>query len=67
MEMMDKYAAIHYIISNNPVCVDCARGNLEHLRMAAGLYQLLKDIASGNKGTYTIDELAGLIARAISY
>jgi hypothetical protein len=67
MEMMDKYAAILYILSNSPVCIDCARGNLNEVRRAAGLYQLLKDIASGNKTSYTIDELSELIARAASF
>jgi len=43
---MDKYDAIAYIINNNPVCEDCVRADLEQVRIAAGLYQLLKEIIS---------------------
>ena len=67
MDMMDKNAAIHYILSNNAICNDCARGNLNEVRRAAGLYQLLKDIASGSKASFTVDELSGLIAQATSF
>jgi len=41
---MDKLNSIQYIVNHNPVCEDCARGNLDQVRKAAGLYQALKDI-----------------------
>ncbi len=67
MDMMDKYAAIQYIVSNNPVCNDCSRANLEHIRIAAGLYQLLKDIVSDNKESYSGEELTKLIGKVTKY
>ncbi len=67
METMDKNAAMHYIVSNNPVCTDCARGNLQHLRMAAGLYQVLKEIVSDEKEIYTFEDLNELVLRATRY
>ncbi len=46
MNKMDKLASINYLVNNNPVCIDCARGNLEQMRKAAGLYQVVKDLVS---------------------
>lgn len=67
METMDKCAAILYILRSNPLCEDCARGNLEQVRKAAGLYQLLKDIDKGSKNSFTPDELKGLMTEATSF
>ena len=52
METMDKLSALNYITQNKPVCDNCLRGNLEQIRMAAGLYQLVKDIVGGNQDIF---------------
>jgi len=67
METMDKHAAMEYILSNNPVCTDCARGNPGQVRMAAGLYQLLKNIASSRIETFTAEELNRFIKTATEF
>jgi len=63
MESMDKLSAISYIANSNPVCANCLRGNLEQIRMAAGLYQLVKDIVSENQATFSQEYLDGKIAQ----
>jgi hypothetical protein len=64
---MDKLEAMEYILGNNPVCTDCARGNLEQVRIAAGLYQVLKDISSAGALTYTRDDLNRRIQEAMRF
>jgi len=64
---MDKLNSIQYIVNHNPVCEDCARGNLDQVRKAAGLYQAVKDILAGDKINYTEEELDELIRQATAY
>ena len=67
MEKMDKHTALVYIVRNNPVCTDCARGNLEQIRLAAGLYQLVKDVISSDKNLYDQQELDTKVLKATTF
>ncbi len=67
MEEMDKLAALNYLTINNPICIDCARGSLEQIRLAAGLYQLVKDIVADKQDTYTQQELNAKIIEATTF
>ena len=64
---MDKLAALKYITSHNPVCTDCARGNLEQVRKAAGLYQLVKDIIAGQQDSFSPQDLDAHITEATTF
>jgi len=64
---MNKIDSVQYIVNNNPVCSDCARGNLEQIRTAAGLYQVIKEIVSGDKNIWSSAELDKLVDRATSF
>ncbi|MBC8488411.1 MAG: hypothetical protein H8D45_20480 [Bacteroidetes bacterium] len=67
MEKMDKLAALSYLAINNPVCENCVRGNMEEIRIAAGLYQLVKDIVLGDKETFKQKELETMIRDATTF
>lgn len=64
---MEKHSALIYVIENNPVCDNCARGNLDDIRASAGLYQLLKDIISSKKESYNHEELETMVKHATSF
>ncbi len=64
---MDKLAAINYLANNNPVCNDCARGNLEQIRKAAGLYQVVKDIMLGDKKFHSQEDLDMKIKQSTTF
>jgi hypothetical protein len=57
MESMDKLTALSYLTANQPICDNCLRGNLEQVRMAAGLYQLVKDIMTAKQETFSQEDL----------
>ena len=67
MEEMDKLAALSFLAKNNPVCDNCARGNLEEIRISAGLYQVVKDIVLGDKESFKWIELEGMIRQATAF
>ena len=67
MEKMDKLSAISYLTNNKPVCENCLRGNLEEIRIAAGLYQLVKDIVAGNQDVFSQPELDDMVNKAVSF
>ena len=67
MEKMDIHTSLVYIVKNNPVCTDCARGNLEQIRLAAGLYQLVKDVISSDKNLYDQQELDSKVLKATTF
>ncbi|MBC8486642.1 MAG: hypothetical protein H8D45_11450 [Bacteroidetes bacterium] len=64
---MDKLTALAYLVNNNPVCNDCARGNLEQIRLAAGLYQLVKDVLSSDNKLYEQQELDTKVLQATTF
>lgn len=67
MEQLDKLSALKYLAKHNPVCDDCARGDLNQIRKAAGLYQVVKDITTSDKQTFGQDELDKLIRQATAF
>ncbi len=64
---MEKHSALIYVVENNPVCDNCARGNLDDIRASAGLYQLLKDIISNKKKSFSLEELETMVKQATSF
>ena len=67
MDTLDKFESLKYIVLNNPVCMNCVRGNLEEVRMAAGLYQLIKDILTDKKVHFDMEELDQKIKHAVYF
>jgi len=67
MNKMDKLATISYLVNNNPVCNDCARGNLEQIRKAAGLYQMVKEIILGDKMFHSQEDLEEKIKQITTF
>ena len=65
--MIDKLEALQYIVKSNPVCDNCIRGNLKEIRIAAGLYQLVKDISSGDQEHFSQAELDNLVQRSTQF
>jgi len=64
MENMDKLYAIRYITKSKPICDNCLRGDLDQVRKAAGLYQLVKDIIAGKQESFNQAELDLKITKA---
>jgi len=54
-------------VEHNPICGDCARGNLNELRKSAGLYQVIKDMVASGRDSYTVEELEGWIQKAVAF
>lgn len=67
MNKMDKLASISYLVNNNPVYADCARGNLEQIRIAAGLYQVVKDLMLENKIFHSQEDLDNKIRQSTTF
>ena len=64
MENMDKLSAIRYLTNSKPICDNCLRGDLNQVRKAAGLYQLVKDIIAGKQEFFSHTELDLKITKA---
>ncbi len=64
---MDKLSALKYLTTNQPICDNCFRGNLEQVRMAAGLYQLVKDIMAAKQETFNQEDLDAKITEVTSF
>lgn len=64
---MDKLSALKYITKHNPVCDDCARGDLNQIRKAAGLYQLVKELTTSDQESFGQDELDKWIGQATAF
>ena len=67
MKTLDTFQSIIYLVEHNPVCGDCARGNLEELRKSAGLYQVIKDMVASGRESYSIEELDAEIQKATTF
>jgi len=67
MNKMDKLDSINYLVNNNPVCSDCARGNLKQIRIAAGLYQVVKDILKEESIFHSQDDLDRKIKQSTTF
>ncbi len=64
---MDKLSALKYLTTNQPICDNCLRGNLEQVRMAAGLYQLVKDIMADKQETFSKEDIDAKITEVTSF
>jgi len=67
MKKLNKLSALKFITKQNPVCDDCSRGDLEQVRKAAGLYQLIKDVMVEDKNSYNEEELNLKITQATTF
>ncbi len=67
MEPMNKITALSYLTNNQPICDNCLRGNLEQVRMAAGLYQLVKDIIATKQETFSQEDIDAKITEVTSF
>lgn len=67
MEKFDKIQALRYLTTNNPLCDNCARADLEELRIAAGLYQLVLEIVDSRDTEFPRDYLDRKISLATTF
>ncbi len=67
MESMDKLSALKYLTTKQPICDNCLRGNLEQVRMAAGLYQLVKDIMAAKQEIFSQEDMDAKITEVTTF
>jgi len=67
MESMDKLSTLKYLTTNQPICDNCLRGNLEQVRMAAGLYQLVKDMIAAEQEAFSQEDIDAKITEVTSF
>ena len=67
MDNLNKLVALDYLTKNNPLCDGCLRANLEEIRIAAGLYQVVLQIVSATKDTFSKKQLDQMIRSATTF
>ena len=67
MQEFDKLTALDYLVKNNPLCENCARADLEEIRIAAGLYGVIRELIGSGRNSFSRDEIDGKIRRATSF
>ncbi len=67
MKEFDKLSALDYLVRNNPLCDNCARADLEEIRIAAGLYGLVRDMVGSDRNDYSREELDEKIRKATAF
>lgn len=67
MKTYDKLGALQYLVSNNPLCDNCARADLEEIRIAAGLYGVVREIINAPQDIYATEYLDDRIRAATTF
>ena len=67
MKTFDKLDALHYLANNNPLCDNCLRADLEEIRIAAGLYRLVREIVNAPQDKFTMEYLDDRISAATTF
>ena len=57
MKGFDRYSALEYLVSHNPLCENCVRADLEEIRIAAGLYSVVRELVGSGRNDYSREEL----------
>ena len=67
MDQFDKLSALTYLVSNNPLCDNCERANLEEIRIAAGLYHVVRQILESPAEHISQEQVDIKIAKATTF
>ncbi len=67
MDQLDKLAALTYLVNNNPLCDDCERANLEEIRIAAGLYHVVRQILESPAEHFSREQVDSKISQATAF
>jgi hypothetical protein len=67
MHQLDKLIALQYLVRNNPLCDNCVRADLEEIRIAAGLYHVVREILESGQEIYRQEEIDRKIKAATSF
>lgn len=67
MERLNKISALTYLVANNPLCDNCVRADLEEIRIAAGLYHLVRELVESPDEHYTREQIDRKISNATAF
>ena len=67
MEQLSKLSALNYLVTNNPLCDNCVRADLEEIRIAAGLYHAIRELLESSDEHYTREQIDRKIAKATTF
>ena len=62
-----KLEALQYLVTNNPLCDNCARADLEEIRIAAGLYAVVRELLADTSTVFSKEDLDNRIRVASSF
>ena len=67
MDKLDKLMALKYLANNNPLCDNCARADLEEIRIAAGLYGVVREMLNSPEVSFTTEAIDEKIRKATAF